>query len=361
MAYRNEKEHSLSSDIIMEHDIAVWKLLITNGWEIYDYYDNGPGYQGTAYINRTSHHLVISHRGTDDFKDLIANMQSVIGNGKSFLEGIIPGGPSEHEIKAQEFCEKIILRLKNKGFTFSFTGHSLGGWLATQTGYLYGAISNFKKTKVVTFDSPGTQPLLKRLARTLNKNFADLNITNYLSDPNPINTCNEHFGEMLRIYPRVVLNEDMLGWVQRAFDCHSMINILITFNEKKGMPDGLKRIESWPSGGAKAIQLFADGISIRTAVKTLFGLGIIHELRNIPCFVYYEYAKAQRRLGKAIGEELNSDSLTFDQKYKLKYYANYIISDEPIRRNQGEQLLSENSKNENLLSLPPSDFLFRNS
>jgi len=162
------------------------------------------------------------------------------------------------------------------------------------------------------------------LRRSYKREAGNLDVLNFLTDPNPVNTCHEHFGQMFRVYPTVIVDDNLLGWVQRAFDRHSMINILLAFNPMRGQPDNLKKIQCWPSGGARVLSLLTDGISLRTVIKTLAGYGFINQLKNIPCFIYYDYARAQRKQNQG-GEELDYKALSFDAKFMLEHYANYII------------------------------------
>ncbi len=356
MSYRSQEEHEQSSAENPHYDISLWRYLKEKGWEVYEYHENNKGnrgYQAVAYINRPQQQLVIAHRGTDDWRDHVTNLQSVVCNNEGFLDGLIPIGPSQHEIQADLFSTKVIdkLRKESKDYSISFTGHSLGGWLAVHTAYLF---SQHMPTRVITFDCPGVSPLIKRLEKFIPMKEENFVIINYLSDPNPVNTCNEHYGEMRRIYPKIKLEENYIGWIQRSLDRHSMQIILMAFDLKKKGNPGFKVIMCWPGGGSEIIRMLPESVvagGAKMLTQTLFGLGVVHRLRKLPCYVYYKFTKKQIANGKkSIGEEFDYKSLTFEEKYELLHCANYSILDEKTKAKLTSVAAKEN--NQSQIALP---------
>jgi ankyrin repeat protein len=193
-----------------------WKLLTTA-------YHPGMrnGYFGAAYWNVDKRQVVIAHRGTKP-----KNLGSVWTD----VKGIIYGYDTAQMKSAVTFTHEIIDQLnelnKRYGIPFhlSFTGHSLGGWLAQITAftarYLRREEDNFIKNEIknedvqpgypshtVVFDSPGCRPMLAGIQdrfdvryRGRSSSLDTLDITSYLSVPNLINTRNKHVGVLYRVF-----------------------------------------------------------------------------------------------------------------------------------------------------------------
>ncbi|KAL3156021.1 hypothetical protein ABBQ32_013009 [Trebouxia sp. C0010 RCD-2024] len=79
---------------------------------------------------------------------------------------------------------------------FFCTGHSLGGFTAACSAIFFKDI-----LRVTTFESPGLTSFYHSLARQGScKEYWQTRVVNYLSVPNPINTCQRHLGLMIRVY-----------------------------------------------------------------------------------------------------------------------------------------------------------------
>jgi len=73
-------------------------------------------------------------------------------------------------------------------------GHSLGGFTAACSAIFFKDI-----LRVTTFESPGLTSFYHSLARQEgSKEYWQQRVVNYLSVPNPINTCQRHLGLMIR-------------------------------------------------------------------------------------------------------------------------------------------------------------------
>ncbi len=195
-----------------------WELLVTasSAASINNYY-------GVAYWNPKQQQVVIAHKGTiiTSFSDLLADINGIllnrhtsqINSATTFAEiirSILHELNSDHNISLQ----------------LSFTGHSLGGWLAQITTF---TVRYLKKTEAdkdnsirflkskepescyhahtVVFDSPGCKKMLLKMESKFDVRLSGhsislngLDITSYLSAPNLINACNEHVGIVNRIF-----------------------------------------------------------------------------------------------------------------------------------------------------------------
>ncbi|MCZ6883804.1 lipase family protein [Rickettsia helvetica] len=92
-------------------------------------------------------------------------------------------------------------------YNLSFTGYSLGAWLAELSLYFAHRDFHYPKAKAITFDSPGLatenlQPQMHSHETTFD--VKNLNITTYLSAPNFVNVCNPHINKAYRLFPKII-------------------------------------------------------------------------------------------------------------------------------------------------------------
>jgi len=86
-------------------------------------------------------------------------------------------------------------------------GHSLGGFTAACSAIFFKDI-----LRVTTFESPGLTSFYHSLARQEgSKEYWQQRVVNYLSVPNPINTCQRHLGLMIRWAARNSINLHFLS------------------------------------------------------------------------------------------------------------------------------------------------------
>ena len=272
--------------------------------------------------------MIIAHRGTDEKRDHIANLDSIVFNGdreshyfmRKIIKFIFNYKDHQYENSALEFIKEIIEKLlqdnhnnnRNSEYEIIHTGHSLGGWLAVYAAayhkqFFEKNISNV--TRVVTFDCPGTLPMLERINLP---SYNKLKVINYLSEPNPVNTCHPHFGAIFRVYPPIIILNDRgqtgtYSWLHKTVDAHSMQNILLCFDPRDGMPRKIRRIINWPSDGSKMVGNILDGfamyisdrgsatfvqlflLSLYHNIAPLFGL-LDQYLKPSSPFIYHEAA-----------------------------------------------------------------------
>jgi len=77
---------------------------------------NKNGYLGAIYVNERTKQLVVAHKGTDNFKDIYAD-----------IEGILNGKKVDQQVECLELIASAIT-ISEKGtiYNVSITGHSLG-------------------------------------------------------------------------------------------------------------------------------------------------------------------------------------------------------------------------------------------
>ncbi|MFV9874547.1 MAG: Mbeg1-like protein, partial [Rickettsia conorii subsp. raoultii] len=107
---------------------------------------------------------------------------------------------------AYEATKEITKYAEENNYNLSFTGHSLGVWLAELSLYFAHRDFHYPKAKAITFDSPGLatenlQPQMYSHETTFD--VKNLNITTYLSAPNFVNVCNPHINKAYRLFPKI--------------------------------------------------------------------------------------------------------------------------------------------------------------
>jgi Tfp pilus assembly protein PilF len=226
----------------------------------------GKGFKNILYMNKRRRQLVLAFQGvklkvkdffTDNDQIISSAIYSMIAN-----EEIAPQTEACFEITQQaiDICKK-------NNFSLSFTGYSFGAWLAEQAVYFSIKDFKFKNVKAVTFQSPGSYDYLSKLNESnmldleSNLDLSDLNIVTYLSEPNFVNTCNQHCGKVYQLFTQT----------DHLFDANKFSYDLIEkiSNDKirnklkkcydKFVKDQLKKYSFFVNG---FISLFYDGLNL---------------------------------------------------------------------------------------------------
>ncbi len=195
-----DQEPSLSE--AEQAEVPGWNYLTDSGkTQVLD----NLGFRAVAYYNASNHELLISFRGTVPLE---------IENWKANLLGTILDKQSTVFTYADTFTKTALAEYQrkinndNQTVKLTFTGHSLGAWLAECSLWdIYlnndenGTYSNVDVGYAVTFDSPGSANFIKRKLeqRTFWDPVTKPNITCYLSMPNLVNTAKQHSGRMIHL------------------------------------------------------------------------------------------------------------------------------------------------------------------
>lgn len=221
-------------------------------WTIQKTKSGKAGYFGAIYINNKDKHMVLAHRGTDSFKAILEDIKGIYFNEIS---------PQKKE--AFGLVKEAVKLAQKLGFTLSFTGHSLGAFLAELSVFYCKSELNFQDVNAVTFESPGSLGSLQIIQSNLHSyviKLEDLDIIGYVSYPNLVNTCNGHISTLYTI------SSDLgkYGWVPINYtkQAHSMDGIVKVFNNNP-RPLEINCLKDWPIGNQRdyffSIAKFEDG------------------------------------------------------------------------------------------------------
>lgn len=206
-------------------------------------------YFGVIYQNQVTKQIVLAHRGSNTTQSFLQDAKEIYFN--------------KTEINSQKedafaFTQKAVSLLKEENqdeedvnqYRLSFTGHSLGAFLAELSVYYCHWNFGFKLGEInaVTFESPGCLETLEGINAHHPQGKIDLHrldIVSYLSYPNLVNTCNRHVGTAYAVQPDL----GRWGWLQgnHLLQAHSLNNIIALFEgEEKELVGSY--ILDWPLG-----------------------------------------------------------------------------------------------------------------
>jgi hypothetical protein len=311
------------------------KLPEDEDWEVVSTKSGTSGYFGALYYNRKDNHYVLSHRGTANLAGWIEDFKGI------YLSNI---SPQKHE--AFVFVKEAVDRAKQSKAGLSFTGHSLGAFLAELSVFYCHNDFDYPHVNAVTFESPGTKERLEEMMSQIPAEelyLTELDIVGYLSYANLINTCNSRLGTNYQLDPDL----GKLGWVNGIFiaRAHSMDGLVATFDGKDRAPRAIY-LKDWPKGNQKTVFFkkaeFKDGRyqTLSTEdVSRLFELTYkahysfdkdlstknVLPLRNFdPSFqvfllVFHEWRGNNKQQGEEALESIMKDVPSDIQKYLLSY------------------------------------------
>lgn len=224
------------------------------------------GYFGCAIWNSSEQHIVIAHRGTG-----LTNLGAIWADGI----GIYCNRYTDHMCSAITFADDIkeeILKINkehNNHFMLSFTGHSLGAWLAGVTtltvkhlkreGSVFSGIASPGEglhVHTLALDSPGVEDMMIQICRDFyiqrqNPSIItqQLDITNILSDPNMVNSTGFHVGDIQHIPMKEfdLSFDSNKATLFHNLDTHDLVPLIIAIGDGRGR----FVVQNWPQGLAE--------------------------------------------------------------------------------------------------------------
>lgn len=272
---------------------------------------NKQGYIGRLYHHPQKKQIVWVHRGTDP-----KNLSALKTDVKDIALNIIQG----QERLLPDLLGVVVETAKEKKATLIVTGHSLGGWLAQLTTLIFrGQYRDYPRIPCITFDTPGAKDMLDQIKANieipdLNKDF---DITNYLSSPNLINTCNSHIGTCYRVVFDSFTSLEKYYFLQS----HAIDNFVRAFDPKTGVPNHCIKIHSWPLLCIKAFTETLSRESIKGKIMVFFLKRMIEipkkgkNLDEYSCF--FKFAKKTNHYNPK-PEDLKGTA-KFDLQYQYHY------------------------------------------
>lgn len=281
-------------------------------WELYDFCSDleyKSGFFAALYLDTVKKQMVLSFQGTDP---------SCLGDLWEDFFGVVRSGRDSPQKRcAEDYVQKVLKFAIDEGARLTFTGHSLGGYLAEYSLY-YVKLEHqswidhehdpAKKESIryladnisaVTFESPGLKDFvdfnnsLKAVGKAIP--VEELDVIGYLTYPTLINTCNRQVGTYYSLSIEIELNPgSYMGWFEENFDTitpfsiHAMDNIVRAFKNADQKCPQRFYMEEWPVL-TRADQFYKHVIFNRSKKKYVWSGGLtIKTLKG-------EFIKAIRR------------------------------------------------------------------
>ena len=372
--YPNDYTHGLLSAAAYEENIEGSPLAATPNWVVSKIFnDKDSGFHAVLFQNNEDHQLVLAYRGLSFDIAALLKKDSTLN---THIQGVIGGSIVAQQANAFIATGEAISIAKAKGYNLSVTGHSIGAWLAELTVY-YGQWDFEQKLKAVTFDSPGSVPMMQKFKANIESHYStvdirDFDITAYLSAPNLINSCNSHVGrKVFRLYPKL----EPQSWLKKLQDLpvvgsqvgkaispltalagNSLKLMLAAFDPISGKPKKYEEVLDWPVAKVnmedfqtgvveKAIELIpyssyvpsfitsAIASKVSGFVAEYTSVSLINLLANLyngnidteQYFGLFEYLDAEK--GYGLRDELKADekfTVTYESHYKVRPVKEFI-------------------------------------
>ena len=240
-AYQDKIEQGITirnNEGNISYELSAWKVIETFSVQKKKW----GGYRGLLCYHTIKNQVVLAHRGTK-----LSNLDSLQTDLLAITLGFIEGQAGE----IAPFIKDTLDYTKEKNASLYITGHSLGGWLAQVTKFILQtkykdnltlqAIKKGNPIRCITFDTPGSAQALKHFGETYAntaQTISQHHITNYLSAPNPVNSCSQHAGSCYRVIFDFSENE------LANLSAHSLAHFIQAF--QKSPHPYLHQIEKWP-------------------------------------------------------------------------------------------------------------------
>lgn len=255
-----------SGDKVKLNNIAYDNDLIS--WSVNKVYKNdNNGYYGVLYQNNKTCQLVLAQRGTEFLglkAELLGNLDIATDIKGVVLNKILP--PIFDTYQAVGDAVRIA---KQEHQHLSFTGHSLGAWLAELSLYFSYKDFDYPVSRALTFDSPGSKEFFASVQTNIASHLTGFNVRNldiitYLSIPNLVNSCNGHVGTVYSVTPEITQKELNIyykewqsSWKSYFIDAdlvapfltvfgHSLESIINEFSSTTGLPKQYIQMLDWP-------------------------------------------------------------------------------------------------------------------
>jgi len=321
-------------------------ITMYRGWKVVLTKESPSGYFGSVYRCDTSKQFVIAHKGTSGFSDLYEDIHGVLFNKYSAQKD-----------DAFLLVNLIIhqIRVHRPDYKISFTGHSLGAFLAELSVYYAVNSLDFPHVNAVTFESPGSKQSMKlqiehdvihlgKKTPISKEQIQKLDIVTYLCYPNLVNSCNEHVGTVYTINPDLPGGSIANLPVIRLLSSHKIQGIVDWFNEayvKNNIKYTRQYMANWPNG-YKQMRIFFKHAMLKNKMLSV-DPELIQPRIPPPPISSQEYDQCGKEdtassmssiisSHSSIGPHDHSKCIKFEKwlkgqkdKIKLQYYGNFRV------------------------------------
>lgn len=234
-------QYSLLSQHVYGQEVKVGDIVPSdNTWIVKNVYTGRHGFFAAVYQHEQKKQRVVSFRGTNSFAAVWED-----------ISGIIFNKTSAQKEEAYFLLDEVVRDAKQQEYHLSFTGHSLGAALASLSVFYCHRSLEYPAANAVTFENPGVREVMQALDSTLEKvNLDILDIINYLSYPNRINTFGLQVGSVYTTEPDIGSWGNLGGWFLKQ--AHSIDAIVKFFDFNNGKPKLFLMID-WPQGNQRDI------------------------------------------------------------------------------------------------------------
>ncbi|HJK86847.1 MAG TPA: DUF2974 domain-containing protein [Candidatus Megaira endosymbiont of Nemacystus decipiens] len=274
-----------------EKDIEYNQYL--GNWEIQKIFDDEKnGYYAVIYINKALKQLVLAHRGTKiegntKLQQLFGLFTKQDSDLQTDIKGVFGKEVVSQQLAAYYATQEAVAYAKENQYHLSTTGHSLGAWLSEMSAYYCHRDFAYHDIKVVNFDSPGSAAHMDDFNANVKNHETkfepkNIDIVTYLSAPNIVNSCNQHFGKVYRVFPEVLSADQIkhhIKWICKipiigkklennsfilngilSLSGHNLRGIIKTFNPETKKPQKYMKVIHWPVIEYKAKNSLSDTI-----------------------------------------------------------------------------------------------------
>ncbi|SFX00635.1 Protein of unknown function [Thermoactinomyces sp. DSM 45891] len=231
-------------------------------WKLGPQIDSINGLQAKTFVNGETNEIIISFRGTEGTGDYFSDAILAVG-----LDSYVPQSGA-----AKQFVEQLINSPKYKGYQFSLTGHSLGGYIANEVGMTY-------RIPTVAFNAPGKN-LYPNINASLATGYAGgagtyaINMSDYRNRRQAYNEAAGNFDGLIRNYNSY---EDVVGSVGYRPGETYVIDRKGEVTHKKGLDNNImKGIESSINNGVTENHTMSnftgevDGKPVSTPITSIY-------------------------------------------------------------------------------------------
>ncbi len=306
------------------------------------------GYCGVIFLNKTDNQIVVVHRGTNTLKSLLQN-----------LYGIYRNKLSKHNNLAYKLTVEAVEMARSNRATLSFTGYSLGAFLAELSVFYCCNTLKFPDVSAVTFESPGSKGSLDELQfhsrwRSGEIDLTDLDVTSYVSSPSLINTCNYQIGTL---YLLSIGSES--SWYSEP--ANGIDDIIRAFNSaERPVPQCVK---TWPIGSS-VYRTFFESEEFKSSSYSKDDIAQCERHFRVQSIGLDEELSKNNVLAlKHFSTELQGILLTFfnwKQGIKTSRLASYLVSlkiNDTIVQHLLQYIIKKTSSRKLVVVLPTEDIM----